>query len=106
MTEPVKASEHRTPEGVSDETVEGVGKLSEGFEYIERARGHLYTFHQLMGRADFLVEEAADMLRVLGGEEPEVPLPDFEDAYKTQVVLEAIERAAAARQPVALSEIG
>ncbi|HEY0009003.1 MAG TPA: Gfo/Idh/MocA family oxidoreductase [Tepidisphaeraceae bacterium] len=52
------------------------------------------------------VNQAADMLRVLGGEEPEVPLPDFEDAYKTQVVLEAIERAAAARQPVALSEIG
>ena len=69
MTEPVKASEHRTPEGVSDETIEGVGKLSEGFEYIERAKGHLYSFHQLIGRADFLVEEAAQVLRKAGHEE-------------------------------------
>ena len=66
MSEPVKASEHRTPEGVSEQTIEGVGKLSEGFEYIERAKGHLYSFHQLMGRADFLVEEAADILRGAG----------------------------------------
>jgi hypothetical protein len=68
MSEPVKASEHRTPEGVSEETIEGVGKLSEGFEYIERAKGHLYSFHQLMGRADFLVEEAAGLLREAGHE--------------------------------------
>ena len=39
MTEPVRASEHETPEGVSEETIEGVGKLSEAFEYIERAKG-------------------------------------------------------------------
>src|SRR3954447_7848031 len=69
MSEPVKATEHRTPEGVSEETIEGVGKLSEAFEYIERAKGHLYSFHQLMGRADFLVEEAAQMLRDAGHEE-------------------------------------
>jgi hypothetical protein len=66
MSDPVRASEHTTPEGVSEETIEGVGKLSEAFEYIERAKGHLYSFHQLMGRADFLVEEAADLLRDAG----------------------------------------
>jgi hypothetical protein len=66
MAGPVRASEHRTPEGVSEETVEGVGKLSEAFEYIERAKGHLYSFHQLLGRADFLVEEAAELLRRAG----------------------------------------
>jgi hypothetical protein len=66
MAEPVKATEHRTSEEVSDETVEGVGRLSEAFEYIERAKGHLYSFHQLMGRADFLVEEAAELLREAG----------------------------------------
>ncbi len=69
MTEPVRASEHQTPDGVSEGTIEGVGKLSEAFEYIERAKGHLYSFHQLMGRADFLVEEAAEMLRDAGHEE-------------------------------------
>lgn len=69
MSEPVKASEHQTPEGVSEKTIEGVGKLSEGFEYIERAKGHLYSFHQLMGRADFLVGDAAELLREAGHEE-------------------------------------
>ena len=32
---------------------------------------------------------AADICRVLGGGEPRVPLPDFADAFETQVVLEA-----------------
>ena len=36
------------------ETVDAVGKASEALEYVERARGHLYAFHQLIGRADFL----------------------------------------------------
>ncbi len=69
MSEPVRASDHEVPDEVSEETVEGVGRLSEAFEYIERAKGHLYSFHQLMGRADFLVEEAADLLREAGHEE-------------------------------------
>lgn len=51
------------------------------------------------------VNQAADMFRVLGGEEPEVPLPDFEDAYQTQRVLEAIEVAAKEKRGVKLSEI-
>ena len=66
MSEPVRTSDHATPPGVSEETIEGVCKLSEAFEYIERAKGHLYSFHQLLGRADFLVEEAADLLRGAG----------------------------------------
>ena len=69
MADPVRASEHATPDGVSEETIEGVGKLSEAFEYIERAKGHLYSFHQLMGRADFLVGDAAELLRKAGHEE-------------------------------------
>ena len=69
MSEPVRASAHRAPDGVSDTTVEGVGKLSEAFEYVERARGHLYSFHQLMGRADFLMEDAADELVAAGHHE-------------------------------------
>ncbi len=69
MAEPVRASEHPTLDGVSEETIEGVGKLSEAFEYIERAKGHLYSFHQLMGRADFLVGDAAEILRKAGHDE-------------------------------------
>ncbi|MCW2691457.1 MAG: hypothetical protein JWM67_61, partial [Mycobacterium sp.] len=41
---------HARPDGVSDGTVEAVGKLSEALEYLVRARGHLYSLHQLVGR--------------------------------------------------------
>ena len=51
------------------------------------------------------VNMAADILRVLGGEQPEIPLPDFDDAYQTQRVLEAIELAAREKRGVMLSEI-
>lgn len=33
---------------------------------IERARGHLYSFHQLIGGGDAKLSEAADMLRDAG----------------------------------------
>ncbi len=32
---------------------------------------------------------AADICRILGDKKPEVPMPDFADALKTQGVLEA-----------------
>ena len=47
-------------------TVDAVGKASEALEYVERARGHLYAFHQLIGRADFLFEESARGLAAAG----------------------------------------
>lgn len=57
---------HERPPGTDDATVAAVGKASEAFEYIERVRGHLFSLHQLMGRADFLFEDAAEMLRDAG----------------------------------------
>ena len=57
-----RAKPHDRPDGVADETVAAVGKLSEALEWIERARGRLYDFHQMMGRADFLFGDAADAL--------------------------------------------
>lgn len=57
---------HKRPSGVSDETVEAVGKVTEAFEWIERARGDLYEFHQKMGHADALFDEAADALKKAG----------------------------------------
>lgn len=54
------------PDGVSDATVDATGKLSEALEWIERARGHLYDFHQMMGHADEVLGEAADLLRDAG----------------------------------------
>ena len=46
------ARDNQRPEGVSDDVVAAVGKLNEAVETIERARGHLYSFHQLTGGPD------------------------------------------------------
>jgi hypothetical protein len=56
----------RCPPGVDDDTIEAVGKVSEALEYVERARGHLYSFHQLIGHADLTLGEACDELRAAG----------------------------------------
>ena len=58
--------DHTTPAGVSDETVDALGKLSEALETVEVARGHLYAFHQLTGSADIALQGAVDALREAG----------------------------------------
>jgi hypothetical protein len=60
---------HTRPAGVSDATVAAAGRTSEALEWVERARGRLYDFHQMIGRADLLFEEAAELLREAGHEE-------------------------------------
>jgi hypothetical protein len=50
-------------------TVEAVGKITEALETVERARGHLYSFHQLTGTADFQLGEGVELLREAGHEE-------------------------------------
>lgn len=60
---------HIRPPGTSDDTVEAAGKVSEALEWIERVRGHLFELHQLVGRADFIFEEAAKSLRKAGHSE-------------------------------------
>jgi hypothetical protein len=57
---------HRRPDGVGDDVIEATGKLSEALEWIERARGRLYDLHQMIGRADFFVGDAADLLEQAG----------------------------------------
>jgi hypothetical protein len=59
-------AEHRRPAGIDDDTVAAVGKVSEALEWLERARGRLYDFHQMLGHLDFQMEEAAQMLRAAG----------------------------------------
>ncbi|MEU3168298.1 hypothetical protein [Streptosporangium sp. NPDC006930] len=51
---------------VDDATAEALGKLSEALETTERARGHLYSFHQLTGHADLQLDEAVELLRAAG----------------------------------------
>nr|BFE63642.1 hypothetical protein GCM10020063_081680 [Dactylosporangium thailandense] len=59
-------AEHTRPAGVSDRTVEALGKLSEALETVERARGRLYDLHQLIGHADLMLDDAVDLLRTAG----------------------------------------
>jgi predicted dehydrogenase len=59
----------------------------------------------LLGYEHGFTNMLADVLRVLGGKKPELPLPDFEDAYRTQRVLAAALLAAKERRAVRLSEV-
>ena len=51
---------------LDDKTVEALGKLSEALETTERARGHLYSMHQMTGHADFMLDEAVELFRAAG----------------------------------------
>jgi hypothetical protein len=61
--------EHTRPDGITDATVEALGKLSEALEAVEVCRGHLYAFHRRSGTADLTLGEAVDLLRKAGHEE-------------------------------------
>jgi predicted dehydrogenase len=59
----------------------------------------------LIGYEHGFTNMAYDICRVLAGKKPVVPLPDFEDAYQTQRVLEAALLSAENKSPVRLSEV-
>jgi predicted dehydrogenase len=59
----------------------------------------------VLGYEHGFVNMAADICKVLGGKKPEVALPDFEDAYQTQRVLEAALLAAKERCAIPMSEV-
>ena len=61
-----QGEEHTRPDGVSDATVEALGKLSESLEAVEEARGLLYAFHRRTGTADLALGEAVDLFRHAG----------------------------------------
>ncbi|OLT11725.1 hypothetical protein BJF79_23685 [Actinomadura sp. CNU-125] len=60
------APRHCRPHGASDAAVAAAGRISEALETTERARGHLYSFHQLTGRADAQLDDAVTLLRAAG----------------------------------------
>ncbi|MCR6688587.1 hypothetical protein [Cellulomonas sp.] len=70
---------HTVPDGVSDELVAAVGGVTASFEVIEHARGMLYAFHRLIGRADKELAGALDQLEAAGR-------PDLADALRTEIV--------------------
>ncbi len=55
--------EHSRPAGVGDATVEALGGLTEALETVHRARGHLYSAHQLIGGADLTLDRVVRLLR-------------------------------------------
>jgi len=65
----VTAPEPSAPRHTADLTdphVVASGKVSEALEWVERARGRLYDFHQLIGHADLLLDEAVAALEACG----------------------------------------
>ncbi|MDP9866467.1 MULTISPECIES: hypothetical protein [Streptosporangium] len=65
MTIDGRTAERSAPD-IDDTTAEALGRLSEALETTERARGHLYSFHQLTGHADLQLDRAVELLRAAG----------------------------------------
>ena len=64
MTEPPERFARSA--GVDDKTVDAVGALTSAMETVIRARGALYEFHQLTGKADNELTDAVRLLRDAG----------------------------------------
>jgi hypothetical protein len=59
----------RSRPDLDDPTVEALGKLSEALETVDQARGFLYAFHQLTGKADRLLQESVELFDKAGAAE-------------------------------------
>lgn len=59
----------------------------------------------ILGYEHTFVNQAADIMNVLAGKKPLVPIPDFADAYETQRVLEAALISAKNRCAIKMSEV-
>jgi predicted dehydrogenase len=59
----------------------------------------------IIGYEHCFLNQASDLMRDLAGKKPEVPIPDFADAYETQRVLEAAMLSAKNRCPVKMTEV-
>jgi hypothetical protein len=70
---------HVAPDGVDDATVRAVGKVTAALEVADHARGYLYGFHRLIGRADNELQEALEELEDAGH-------GDLADAVRAELV--------------------
>lgn len=66
MTPEPLDEDHARPATATDAAVSAAGKMTEALETLERARGHLYSFHQLVGGADLLLDEVCEHLEEAG----------------------------------------
>jgi len=51
------------------DSIETAGRMTEALETLERARGHLFSFHQLIGSADLALDDVLEGLRANGSAE-------------------------------------
>ena len=77
------------------------GEFPEGHPYV----GNWWPDAHIIGYEHGFTNQAYDILRVLAGEAPTVPIPDFHDAYQTQRVLEAALLAADERRWVNMDDV-
>lgn len=89
----------------ADRAVQGWTKIQASVPGVHPYQGAYWPTAHPLGYEHAFVNQAVDMLRVIGNERPEVPLPDFADAFETQRALEAIEISARDRTTVNMSEI-
>ncbi len=59
----------------------------------------------IIGYEHGFTNQAYDILRVIAGEEPTLPIPDFADAYQTQRVLEAAMISAEEKHAVSIADV-
>ncbi len=67
--------------------------------------GAWWPVAHILGYEHSFINQTADILSVIGGGKPVVPLSDFADAYKVQRVLAAVTTSNEQRSPVNLSDI-
>ena len=77
-----------------------VTRAGDGHPYV----GAWWPDSHGLGYEHSFVNQTADIVAVLSGAEPVVPIPDFEDALKTQRVLHAAVESARERRPVPIDQ--
>jgi predicted dehydrogenase len=92
-------------DATSDRKTQGWSKIMVTHGGDHPYAGNWWPDAHVIGYEHGFINQVADMMYALGGKTPTVPLPDFEDAYRTQQVLEAAVRSAAERRPVSIAEI-
>ena len=67
--------------------------------------GNWWPAAHIIGYEHGFINQTADILNIIGGKPPVTPMPDFEDAYKTQQVLEAAMVSAEQKRSVPIAEM-
>jgi predicted dehydrogenase len=67
--------------------------------------GAWWPVAHVLGYEHSFINQTSDILTMIGGGEPVVPMPDFADAYKVQRVLAAVTESNKNRSPVRLADI-